>query len=180
MQPNLHNQTMRDLGEGFFTDCDRDGREPSETNLRAWLWFTCPAHMRPETEAAVRADARFKAGADLETITCIECGRTFTQGTDTGRPYGECPGCGNVNTSADLALGTRQGEELVTLTDCRGERGLDLYAVPAGTDNPQDAVKYRRVAYWDHDGEHGEWILPSGEPSGITEKDCAHYIGEAH
>ena len=115
-----------------------------------------------------------------ETITCIECGRVFTQHEDSGRQYGKCPGCGHTNSAMDRAFGIQRGEELVMLTDCRGERGLDLYAVPAGTDNPQDAVKYRRIAHWSQDGEYGEWILPSGEPSGITEKDCAHYIGEAH
>lgn len=177
MQQNLDGQTVRDLAGGFFTDCDQDGRAPNDENLRAWLWFTCPAHMRPEAEAAIRADARFKR--DLETITCIECGRIFTQGTDSGRPYGECPGCGHTNSAMDRAFGIQQGEELVMLTDCRGERGLDLYAVPAGTDNPQDAVQYRRVAYWSQDGEYGEWIKPDGEPSGITDRHPARYIGEA-
>ena len=78
------------------------------------------------------------------------------------------------------AFGLLTTDELVALTDCRGERSLDLYAVPAGTDNPQDAVKYRRVAYWSQDGDYGEWILVSGEPSGVTFWNCAPYIGAAY
>ena len=29
-------------------------------------------------------------------MKCKQCGRVFIQGTDSGRPYGECPACGST------------------------------------------------------------------------------------
>lgn len=49
---------IQKLIDAFFVDCETGSREPSEENLRAWLWFVCPAHMRAEVEPAIRADAR--------------------------------------------------------------------------------------------------------------------------
>lgn len=55
-------QTITVLVEGFYFDCQRDHREPIEENLRAWLWFTCPAQFRSQAGPAIRADARFHRG----------------------------------------------------------------------------------------------------------------------
>ena len=71
------------------------------------------------------------------------------------------------------------GEHPVEVCDIRTMRSIDIYAVPQGTDNPQDAVKYRRVAYWSQDKDYGEWIFTDGEPTGITERDIVTYIGIA-
>lgn len=72
----------------------------------------------------------------------------------------------------------------------RVERGgvSELYRVPIGTDNPQDAIQYPRVAYWDWDtsmplpdGElYGEWILDDGEPSGNTWRTLGEDIGAVY
>ena len=51
--------TVNELADGFFADCETDGREPNEVNLRAWLWFTCPARLRGEVATAIRADSRW-------------------------------------------------------------------------------------------------------------------------
>jgi len=41
------------LAMQYFTDLERDGREDNETNLHAWLWFTCPAYLREEVHAEI-------------------------------------------------------------------------------------------------------------------------------
>ena len=76
--------------------------------------------------------------------------------------------------------------ELVAVMDCRGKRGLDLYAVPKGTTNPQDAIHYTRVGYWDEDEEFGCWVglaeqdyIPEGQ-TGYTDKDDFPCLGEAY
>jgi hypothetical protein len=78
----------------------------------------------------------------------------------------------------------REGEELVHVI----RDGVpELYSVPDGTDNPQDAIKYPRVAYWEEDtsmlladgGKYGEWILDDGEPSGNTWRTMGKQIGIA-
>ncbi len=37
---------INDLANQYFTDLEADGRTDSDDNLRAWLWFTCPANLR--------------------------------------------------------------------------------------------------------------------------------------
>lgn len=54
----------------------------------------------PDNVTQAQIDEIYNAmvkGEQMETIKCSECGRVFTQGTDWGRPYGECPGCGHTN-----------------------------------------------------------------------------------
>ena len=51
-----------ELADAFFRDCEIDNRVANEENLRAWLWFTCPAAMRRDAEKAIRADARSSPG----------------------------------------------------------------------------------------------------------------------
>lgn len=71
--------------------------------------------------------------------------------------------------------------KMVAVRDCRGVPSLDVYEVPSHVSNPQDAVHYRRVAYWDQDGDYGEWIYAgSGEPTGWTNKSKFKYIGRAN
>ncbi len=76
--------------------------------------------------------------------------------------------------------------ELVAVMDCRGERGLDLYAVPTGTTNPQDAIHYTRVGYWDEDEEFGCWVGLDGNghidegQTMYTTRDAFPYLGEAY
>jgi hypothetical protein len=78
----------------------------------------------------------------------------------------------------------RDGEELVHVIH---DGVPELYSVPDGTHNPQDAIKYPRVAYWEEDtsmpladgGKHGEWILDDGEPSGNTWRTMGKQIGIA-
>lgn len=50
---------ITELVNQFFTDCERDNRQPNEENLRAWLWFVCPANLREEVGPAIRADDRW-------------------------------------------------------------------------------------------------------------------------
>jgi len=50
---------ITELVNGFFTSCAKDGRQPNEENLRAWLWFICPANLREEVGPAIRADNRW-------------------------------------------------------------------------------------------------------------------------
>jgi hypothetical protein len=38
----------------YYADLQRDGREDNEENLRAWLWFTCPAQLRREVDSAIQ------------------------------------------------------------------------------------------------------------------------------
>ena len=80
------------------------------------------------------------------------------------------------------AFVSKDGEDLVYVE----RAGVpELYAVPIGTDNPQDAIKYPRVAYWDWDTSmplpdgklYGEWILDDGEPSGNTWRTLGKDIG---
>lgn len=48
------------LVDTFFADLEQDGRPATEDNLRAWLWFTCPAQLRGDVESAIRADSRWE------------------------------------------------------------------------------------------------------------------------
>lgn len=41
------------LAQQYFRDLEQDNREDTESNLTAWLWFTCPAHMRTEVRAEI-------------------------------------------------------------------------------------------------------------------------------
>ena len=41
------------LAEQYFRDLKQDGREDNEENLRAWLWFTCPARLRVDVQAEI-------------------------------------------------------------------------------------------------------------------------------
>lgn len=52
-------RTISDLVETFFRDLEQDHREATEDNLRAWLWFVCPAHLRSRVEPAIRANDRW-------------------------------------------------------------------------------------------------------------------------
>jgi hypothetical protein len=52
---------IAELANGFYLDCDRDGRTPNDKNLRAWLWMTCPAQFRAEVDEAIVADDRWEA-----------------------------------------------------------------------------------------------------------------------
>ena len=109
----------------------------------------------------------------INQLECDECRADYDS-----RPYEDLSG--ELSRNAGPSLASDKGEELVTLTDHRGVTCLALYAVPKGTDNPQDAIHCRRVAYWSQDGKYGEWILVSGEPSGVTDRDWARYVGEAY
>ncbi len=62
----LNIQQIAGLVDAFFADLAADGRAATEENLRAWLWFTCPAPLRSETERAIRADGRWPAAAKHE------------------------------------------------------------------------------------------------------------------
>lgn len=76
--------------------------------------------------------------------------------------------------------------KLVSVRDHRGTTGLDLYAVPDGVTNPQDAVKYQRVGYWDEDQEWGCWIGLPGQDhidegqTFHTSKDDFPCLGEVY
>ena len=50
---------IAELVEVFYTDCAHDGRKPNEADLRAWLWFSCPARLRSRVEPAIHADDRW-------------------------------------------------------------------------------------------------------------------------
>jgi len=62
----MHDQTeIIQLAAQYFTDLKRDNRKDTEENLNAWLWFTCPAHLRTEVQAEIEMDC------------CDECGKHF-------------------------------------------------------------------------------------------------------
>jgi len=46
--------SVEQLARQYFADLARDGRTDTAENLRAWLWFTCPAHMRGEIEQEIQ------------------------------------------------------------------------------------------------------------------------------
>ena len=50
---------IHELVNRFYADCTQDAREPNEDNLRAWLWFVCPAEHREAVGDAIRADDRW-------------------------------------------------------------------------------------------------------------------------
>jgi hypothetical protein len=56
---NFHMFTIKELIETFFNDCANDNREPNPENLRAWLWFVCPAHLSNEVSESIISDKRF-------------------------------------------------------------------------------------------------------------------------
>ena len=57
-------EETRTLAEIFFTDCETDSRTPNEESLSAWLWFTCPAHLREKVKLTIKADNRFRPDID--------------------------------------------------------------------------------------------------------------------
>ena len=73
----------------FFDDCEHDGRPANEENLRGWLWFVCPAALRPEVEAAIRADKRWQA-ENIRThslrfrVTAAEKSKLDAEATEAG------------------------------------------------------------------------------------------------
>jgi hypothetical protein len=44
---------INDLAHQYFEDLKQDGRVDTPENLRSWLWFTCPAHLRTEVSATI-------------------------------------------------------------------------------------------------------------------------------
>jgi hypothetical protein len=50
------------LAQGYFDDLESDGRNDTPENLRAWLWFTCPAILRQEVEAKINQMKAEKPG----------------------------------------------------------------------------------------------------------------------
>jgi len=44
---------IQQLAQQYFSDLDRDDRADTAENLRAWLWFTCPAHLREDVRATI-------------------------------------------------------------------------------------------------------------------------------
>lgn len=53
------------LSNQFFTDCQNENLPPNEAQLRSWLWFTCPAHLRIEVRQTIEADKRFGGSTEL-------------------------------------------------------------------------------------------------------------------
>ncbi len=58
-----------DIANQFYADLEREDQPCTEQNLRAWLWFTCPAHMRSAVEPLIRTDERWQSGQDQRTVT---------------------------------------------------------------------------------------------------------------
>jgi len=102
----LSKDDIRELAQGFISESDGD----CSSIDRAELALQLRAAGDDISDDDVEAVAVEIEGLSLPDIHCEECGRVFTQGTDSGRPDGECPGCGHVNTRA---FGVQQGEELV-------------------------------------------------------------------
>ena len=55
---------LSELVDVFFDDLEQEACTATEGNLRAWLWFTCPASLRSEVEPAIRADRRWTTYRD--------------------------------------------------------------------------------------------------------------------
>ncbi len=89
-----------EIADQFFIDAERDGRQINEVNLRAWLWFTCPAEMRVPVERAIRADERMGTNAPL----CPYCNIPMTAYAGWGRSgtwwvhIRICSSCGSRTT----------------------------------------------------------------------------------
>jgi len=59
---------IESLAEQYFIDLERDNRQDTRENLRGWLWFTCPAHLRTEVAEAIeqkREVSALKYGGSL-------------------------------------------------------------------------------------------------------------------
>ncbi len=41
------------LAHQYFSDLASDGKADNDTDLDAWLWFTCPATMRAEVRCEI-------------------------------------------------------------------------------------------------------------------------------
>ena len=56
------------LKDRFFSAlaADPDAPQDIQEALRAWLWFTCPAHLRYDTERLIRQDPRFSGNKKEE------------------------------------------------------------------------------------------------------------------
>ena len=54
------------LAQQYFADLERDNRTDNDENLRAWLWFTCPAHMRIGVGTAIEQERKRRAAGDME------------------------------------------------------------------------------------------------------------------
>ena len=50
---------VAELVARFYADCAADDRTPNEENLRAWLWFVCPAELRTQVDEDIAHDERF-------------------------------------------------------------------------------------------------------------------------
>lgn len=46
--------TTTQLAHQYFEDLMREKSDDNDDNLRAWLWFTCPAHLRSDVEGKIR------------------------------------------------------------------------------------------------------------------------------
>lgn len=75
------------LSDQFFRDCAADGRKPNRENLAGWLWFTCPAQLRAETERTIVIDPRFQDGPRV--VICLRCSHEWAT---KGEPR-VCPKC---------------------------------------------------------------------------------------
>jgi len=54
--------TVDHLRERFFTDCAHERLCPTDGRLAGWLFFSCPAHLRPEVREAIENDPRLTRG----------------------------------------------------------------------------------------------------------------------
>lgn len=46
---------IEQLAKQYFADLESDGRQDTDDNLRAWLWFTCPANLREPVAAKIES-----------------------------------------------------------------------------------------------------------------------------
>lgn len=88
-----YREQINALADAYFRDLERDGRQDTEEDLRAWLWFTCPAHLRVEVEAQIE-EKRTKQHAPVRWWKCKACNMSFKlpwEATDT-----RCPACSRL------------------------------------------------------------------------------------
>jgi len=46
-------ETVAYLAHQYFVDLTRENQSDNDKNLRAWLWFTCPARLREQVSPAI-------------------------------------------------------------------------------------------------------------------------------
>lgn len=96
------------LADQYFADLARDGRQDNPENLRAWLWFTCPAHLRGEVRERIEETRQ----EIVDTVVCSRCGKLLS------RDYVYPQKHYRSYEHSGVFLGSTGGDDNVLCSDC--------------------------------------------------------------